>query len=224
MHIFYNPEENNILPAEESWHSVKVMRLKEGSKAYVVDGRGSKHLIEITVPHLKKCQYNILETTTYTDTSPYVHIALSPTKSMDRVEWFVEKSIEIGVNEISFLLCKNSERKVLKLERLHKRAVSAMKQCGRTHLPKINELCSLEAFVKNNNEDARLIAHLHDKGTSIQAFKPQTSNCILIGPEGDFSREEVDYALTNHFKPISLGNTVLRTETAGVVAAFALGT
>ena len=86
MHIFYNPEENNILPTEESWHSVKVMRLKAGSRAYVVDGRGGKHLIEITVPHLKKCQYTILETTTYTDTSPYVHIALSPTKSMDRVE------------------------------------------------------------------------------------------------------------------------------------------
>jgi len=223
MHIFYNPEDNHTLPTEESWHSVKVMRLKAGSKAYVVDGKGAKHLIEITVPHLKKCEYKILETHTQADCAPYTHIALSPTKSMDRIEWFVEKSIEIGVNEISFLLCKNSERKIIKLERLHKISVSAMKQSGRTHLTKINPLIPFKAFVEHNKEELSLIAHLHEKGTALDDVIVQKRNCMLIGPEGDFSKEEVALALANNYKAVSLGNTVLRTETAGIVASYALG-
>jgi len=221
MHVFYNPENNTYLPPEESWHSMKVMRLKEGSKAYVVDGKGNKYLIEITEPHLKKCQYKIIEIVTEQEKKK-IHIALSPTKSMDRVEWFVEKSTEIGVSEISFILCKNSERKVIKLERLQKIAVSAMKQSGRTYLPKLNPLTTFQNFIQITNENIKLIAHLHEQGVDINNMKSSKSSCILIGPEGDFTKEEISLALSNDFQAVSLGNTVLRTETAGIVASFAL--
>jgi len=222
LHVFYNPTEVNSLPKEESWHGIKVMRLKAGDKAYVVDGKGNKHLIEITNPHLKKCEYKIISSEFFNKKTTHAHLVLSPTKSMEKVEWFVEKSIEIGIDEISFILCKNSERKILKLERLQKIAVSAMKQSKQTYITKINALIPFKEFIINNKDEGKFIAHLNKKEINIKEIKKKNSNCILIGPEGDFTKEEVEIAFENKYQPISLGENVLRTETAGVICSYEL--
>lgn len=223
MHTFYNPNNTNILPPEESWHGVKVMRLKSGDRAYVLDGKGNRYLIEITNAHMKKCEYSVIEKETKVESQASIHIAIAPTKNMDRMEWFVEKATEIGVSTISFVLCQNSERKVLKMERLHKIAVSAMKQSGRFTLPQLNELNSIKQFISGCTDELKLIAHLRGETLFIgKRIDTKKNTCLLIGPEGDFSVEEVDLAIEAGFKAISLGENVLRTETAGVTACYTL--
>ncbi len=222
MQLFYAPDiaETNALPFEEAQHCFKVLRKKVGDEIQVINGKGGSFTCEITNDHPKKNEIKILNSSIDEQrASQYVHIAIAPTKNLDRIEWFVEKATEIGIDEISFLLCKHSERKVLKMERLLKKAVSAMKQSGKLFLPKLNELQSYASFVNECNNEDKLIAHLRDDTVSIEAFKEQQNICILIGPEGDFSVDEINLASQQKFQSVTLGSSRLRTETAGIVAA-----
>ncbi len=192
-----------------------------GDQLQIIDGNGGIYTCEIIDAHYKRCQVKIVsETQEFQKRDYYIHIAIAPTKNLDRIEWFVEKCIEIGVDEISFLKCQHSERKIIKLDRIEKIAVSAMKQSLKAYLPKLNELITFKEFVSNNTQSSKMIAHLEEsERNSIQSLKhSQADYCILIGPEGDFSPEEIALAYQYNFKPITLGNSRLRTETAGIVA------
>lgn len=228
MHLFYTPDiaaEIYTLPEEESKHAVKVLRLEEGETVQLIDGRGGFYNAVIADAHPKRTQLQVVQKTdNYGKRSFYIHIAVAPTKNIDRLEWFVEKAVEIGIDEISFLLCDHSERKVLKLDRLEKIAISAMKQSYKAYLPKLNELVPFKSFVHNTNPEETFIAHLEeDARLSLkQSFKPNSSTCILIGPEGDFSAAEIALAKEAGIRAVTLGQSRLRTETAALVACHTL--
>lgn len=221
--IFYTPNiENDLhLPEEESQHAVKVLRLEAGDPIELVDGKGNYYEAEIAFPHHKHCQVNVLKKISNFHPQPvHIHIAIAPTKNMDRLEWFAEKVTEIGVGEISLLLCDHSERKVVKTDRLEKILVSAMKQSKKAYLPRLNEMISFKEFVRQPHTEKCFIAHCYeqDKRELTKEYRSGQDILVLIGPEGDFSEEEVRLALENGFIPVSLGESRLRTETAGVVA------
>lgn len=225
MQLFYDStillsDKQFLLNEEESRHACKVLRMKTGDKLYLLDGKGHLFTTEILDAQTKKCLLAIQDVKEENPYKKEIHIALAPTKNLDRIEWFVEKATEIGVTEITWLLCKNSERKVVKNERLEKIAISAMKQSKRLYLPKINELISLKEFVKKHPTGA--IAHCFD-GEQQVALKEVFQNQnfpILIGPEGDFSKDELDAILKGNYKGITLGKNRLRTETAALVACM----
>lgn len=221
MRLFYKPDINTStkLSEEESKHCIKVLRMKKGDVLKIIDGKGKSFECEITHDHQKKCEVKINSTKEH-ETTPHIHIALAPTKNMDRIEWFVEKSVEIGISEISFIQTKNSERKNLRLDRLEKIAISAMKQSHKYFLPKINALSPFEDFIELVNQDVNLIANQTEgKLNYISSIAtPTKSVCILIGPEGDFTKEELEKVKTKDFTPISLGPHRLRTETAALYA------
>ncbi len=205
----------------ESRHIVKVLRLKNTDKLLITDGKGYFYESEIINAHHKRCQIQILKKSLQTKHDYYLHVAIAPTKNIERFEWFLEKSTEIGIDEITPILCDNSERKVIKHERLKKVIESAMKQSYKAHHPKLNELTPLSQFLKQEHRQThRLIAHCYDseKQNIKEIINPKDSALILIGPEGDFSPEEVELASSLSFSPLSLGNYRLRTETAGLVA------
>jgi len=222
--MFYTPDIQTslFLPEEESQHAVKVLRLQTGDRIELIDGKGGYYKAEIIVPHHKRCEVRILETLTEFQKRPsHLHIAIAPTKSIERLEWFAEKATEIGIDEITPVICRFSERKIIKRDRLEKILISAMKQSLKAYLPKLNEQCTFEQFIKRADSEQRFIAHCHDennKKTLSSLYVPQKNTTILIGPEGDFSPEEVEIALKKGFLPVSLGESRLRTETAGVVA------
>ncbi len=221
--IFYAPniDIDNRLSEEESQHAVKVLRLVEGDQIELVDGQGGYYMAEIVFPHPKHCEVRILsKEENYHPQPVHIHIAIAPTKNMDRLEWFAEKVTEIGVGEITPLLCDHSERKVVKRDRLEKILVSAMKQSKKAFLPTLNEMTSFKDFLKNHKESDCYIAHCYeqDKRVLCKEYQPGRDVVVLIGPEGDFSEEEVSKALNAGYVPISLGESRLRTETAGVVA------
>jgi len=225
MNLFYDPEieagaEEFQLNEEESRHACKVLRMKTGDKLHVLNGNGDLFTTEIIDSHAKKCVLKILGVFHEEKPSKEIHIAVAPTKNMDRIEWFVEKATEIGVTEISWILCKNSERKIIKNERLEKIAVSAMKQSKRLYLPQINELISLKDFLKKFPKGA--VAHCFDgrEQTVLKEIFQATNFPILIGPEGDFSLEEVQLIENLDYKGITLGKNRLRTETAALVACM----
>lgn len=223
MHLFYVPDilENSILSEEESRHAVRVLRLKEGDTIHLVDGLGGFYTARIIEPHPKRCAFEILTKEQREKPHSYrLHIAIAPTKNIDRFEWFLEKCTEIGIDEITPLLCRYSERKQIKPERLEKIIVSAAKQSLKTHFPVLNPIIGFEEFVSTVEAEQKFIAHCYDgqKKHLKELLGPEKEVLILIGPEGDFSREEVDLALTAGFEEISLGNARLRTETAGIVA------
>lgn len=225
MNLFYDPEietgaEEFQLNEEESRHACKVLRMKNGDQLYLLNGRGALFTAEILDAQTKKCRLKIHSFEQQQLLGKEVHIAVAPTKNMDRIEWFVEKATEIGVTEISWILCKNSERKIVKNERMEKIAVSAMKQSKRLFLPKINELTTLKEFLKMHPEGA--IAHCFEgeKQTTIREIFKSHNFPVLIGPEGDFSREEVELLTKNAYKGITLGENRLRTETAALVACM----
>ena len=223
MNSFYLPEIKdgiNFLSPEESKHAVKVLRLKSGDSIQILDGKGGNYTVEINEANHKKTFFSILDKEQQKASSHYIHIAIAPTKNIDRIEWFVEKAVEIGIHEISFIVCKNSERKVLKIDRIHRKAVSAMKQSMNTFLPKINELTSYEDFLQNIAATEKYIAFV-DFENPIQlknVITPKNNYCILIGPEGDFTIDELNQAIDLDFQKVSLGNSRLRTETAGIIA------
>ncbi len=227
MTTFYLPEVKEgitILSPEESRHAAKVLRLKSGDSIQIFDGHGGLYTAEIIDPHHKKTAFRIVDKEHYPPPVSYIHIAIAPTKNIDRTEWFVEKAVEIGISEISFILCKNSERKVLKLDRIEKKAISAMKQSMNGFLPRINELATFKDFITQVDQDGKYIAYVdfNNPKQLVEAAKDNKNHCVLIGPEGDFSIEELELALEHGFKKVALGNSRLRTETAGIVACHSL--
>ncbi len=204
-------------------HAVKVLRMKAGDIIQLVDGAGGFYEAEINNPHPKHCEVKIIRKQSgFNKRNHYLHIAIAPTKNIERLEWFLEKATEIGIDEITPIICRFSERKMIKPERLEKVIVSAMKQSVKAYLPKLNDMCTFEELIKQSNGDngSKCIAHCYDgeKRLLQSAYSKGQNALILIGPEGDFSQKEVNLALQHNFKPVSLGSSRLRTETAGIVA------
>ncbi|MEO9853064.1 MAG: RsmE family RNA methyltransferase [Reichenbachiella sp.] len=216
-----NPEENPVLSAEESSHVVKVLRGKVGDNIAIMDGLGNSYQAKITDPNSRKCGFEIISKSTLSRKSFGVHIAIAPTKSTDRLEWFVEKACELGVSEISIILTQRTERKKVNLDRLEKKAINAMKQSKNLWKCQIHDICRFKDFVvKYEHADHKFAAYVETGEESLLQRKiiPNEQILILIGPEGDFSPEEIDILKSSNFELVSLGSNVLRTETAGITA------
>ena len=229
MQLFYNSEINITLKEfsfdkEESKHIVKVLRKTEGDTLHVTNGLGNLFLTEIILASEKKCTVRIVTTETSPPTDFYIHLAVAPTKMNDRFEWFLEKATEMGIHEITPIICDRSERKIIKNERFDKIILSAMKQSLQSFLPKLNEPISFKDFINQQHDGNLCIAHCleTDKKLLKNTIKSKEKYTILIGPEGDFSEKEIQLALTNNYIPVSLGNTRLRTETAAIVACHSV--
>lgn len=224
MHIFYTPDiksDRYTLNEEESKHSVRVLRLKIGDKITLLDGVGGFYIAEITNNHPKRCEIKINSTErAYGRRNYHLTMAVAPTKNNDRFEWFLEKSTEIGVDKFIPIISKQSERKIIKPERLDKRINSAIKQSIQAYRPDLNELVKFKDLINIEFTGKKLIAHCFDteKPYLKDVISKDEAVLILIGPEGDFTMEEVEMAKTKGFKEISLGENRLRTETAGIVA------
>lgn len=224
MHIFYTPElSGNIytLDETESKHCIRVLRLEKGDEITLVDGCGGFFTAEITDPNPKQCAVKVIKSELNFGLLNFqVHIAIAPTKNIERMEWFLEKATEIGITRITPLLCRYSERKEIKNNRLEKVMVSAMKQSLKAYLPQLGELTKFNEFIRQPFEGQKFIAHCEEKQRELlkNVVKSGENYLILIGPEGDFSSEEIDMAIKAGFRPVSLGVSRLRTETAGVVA------
>ena len=226
MQLFYleNPKDEIILSAEESKHATKVLRKQEGDILNFTDGKGYFYKAEITVAETRKCRLKVVSTEQKPKQHKYhLHIAIAPTKNMDRFEWFLEKATEIGIDEITPIICSRSERKVIKTERCNRILLSAMKQSLKFHVPKLNEAISLNDFIKQDYGGTKYIAHCEDvEKKELKTVNKTEKTLILIGPEGDFTQKEIDLVLQNKFKEVSLGTSRLRTETAGIVAAHTI--
>jgi 16S rRNA (uracil1498-N3)-methyltransferase len=203
-----------------------VLRKNIGDEILLTDGKGSFFKASITNPHPKRCEFEIIET--FERPNPwnfFIEIAVAPTKNMDRMEWFVEKATEIGIDKVTLLCCRFSERKDVKKARLDKIAVSAMKQSQKAIVPEITEMTEFKKFVTRPFDGRKFIAHCEeqsDKRLLKDIYKAGENALVLIGPEGDFSPEEIEMALANGFEPISLGESRLRTETAALFAVSTL--
>ena len=223
MHVFYTPDIalRAELPEEEAAHAVRVLRLQPGDEVTLTDGKGNFFRAEISTATNKRCLLNILETLPQSPLwKGHLHIAMAPTKNMERTEWFTEKATEIGFDELTFLNCRFSERKVIKTERIHKILVSAIKQSLKAKLPILNEMIDFNKFIEQPFKGQKFIAHCHEGEKQLlkDIMIPGEDALVLIGPEGDFSTEEVKKAEEKGFIPISLGKSRLRTETAALVA------
>lgn len=226
MQLFYNPNidkdtQQITFDKEESRHIVKVLRKKEGDTIYLTDGKGSLYTSKINIASDKKCLASIFGTTEKDLGRDYkLHLAIAPTKNNERLEWFLEKATEIGIDEITPIITQNSERRVIKKERLEKIIQSAMKQSLKYHLPKLNDALPFNEFLNRKFEKKVYIAHCQegDKKGMKELIQPGESLTILIGPEGDFTLDEVSKSVNGGCIPISLGEARLRTETAAVVA------
>jgi len=209
----------------ESNHCINVLRKSCGDIISVIDGKGNLYIGEIIKADKIQCKIKINEIIkSNKDKRQYIHIAISPTKNHDRIDWFTEKAVEIGVDEISFINCERTLRKKIKIDRLTRIAIAAIKQSLKTHLPKINDMISYNEFLKNNKNKIGYICHL-EKGCKNNFHSlnlKSNKEFILIGPEGDFSNSEIQLALKRNIHPISLGKSRLRTETAGIVACHLL--
>lgn len=219
--IFYAPhiKEELCLPIDEANHCVKVLRKKEGDIILITDGLGYFYDAVITSAHGKHCQVDIVSEIEAPKSWNFnLHVAFAPTKNADRIEWFVEKATETGIDHFTPLLCSNSERKVLKTERLERVMISAIKQSQKASLPALDELIKFNDFIQQPFDGHKFIAHCYDtQRFSLKDVYHQGSNAlILIGPEGDFSEQEVEDAVKQGFVPISLTNSRLRTETAAL--------
>ena len=210
------------LSEEESKHAVRVLRLNEGDALDLLDGRGGLYTATVADANPKRCQLRITHHETVAPRPYFTHVAVAPTKNLDRMEWFVEKAVEIGVERISFLRCARSERRELKLERLEKIAISALKQSGQAWLPQLDELVDYAAFVASVAPETTFIAHLEagERTALAQVAGAGPGCCVLIGPEGDFTPAEINLALGRGIRPVTLGASRLRTETAALAAVF----
>ena len=227
MHIFYTPDitqNTYTLNEEESKHCVRVLRLPIGSLVNLVDGRGGFYTAEITSDNPKKVSLTILNVETeFHKRNHYLHIAVAPTKNIDRIEWFLEKATELGIDEITPIITDRSERRVVKEDRLNKVITAAVKQSIKAYHPILNEAISYSKFLNSPLEGEKLIAHCIDneeKKYISDLVIPHEKYLILIGPEGDFTPEEVNLALNKGFKPLTLGDNRLRTETAALSVCF----
>ena len=230
MQLFYNPElttdtKQFSFDKIESRHIVRVLRKKEGDKIFITNGLGQLFTSEILLSDDKKCSVKIVNVETQqNDRNYYLHIAIAPTKLNDRFEWFLEKATEIGIDEITPIICEHSERKEIKAERMEKIILSAAKQSLKFHFPKLNEPITFNAFMQSNFSGQLFIAHCEEtnKKSLKSELKPSQKTTILIGPEGDFSSKEIQQSLANNFIPVSLGQSRLRTETAGIAAVHSV--
>ena len=209
------------MPESESQHCARVLRKKEGDSLFITDGKGYFYRAKLLQANPKSCVVTIEEEMEQPKGWDYnLQIAFAPTKNLDRMEWFVEKATEIGIDTFSPLKCRYSERKNINATRLEKIMVSAMKQSQKSRLPQFENIIKFEEFIKQPFEGQKFIAHCYDsiKTPLTQICKRDTNTLILIGPEGDFSEEEIAKSIEHGFTPISLGDSRLRTETAALVA------
>ncbi|WP_282637118.1 16S rRNA (uracil(1498)-N(3))-methyltransferase [Sphingobacterium thalpophilum] len=230
MQLFFTPDidpslKNFVLSEEESKHAIRVLRMNSGDRLHLIDGRGGLYEAEVIDPHPKRTVLSILKVEEdFQQPRYHLHLAVGPTKNIDRIEWFLEKATEVGIQEITPIICEHSERKEVKLDRLNKVIVAAMKQSLKAYLPKLNPAISFRQFLSRLPvEDVqKAIAHCveSDKKYLDQIFQPGQHYIVLIGPEGDFSVEEIELALQAGFQPISLGEARLRTETAALAACL----
>lgn len=228
MHLFYTPDLNDnlyTLNEIESKHCIRVLRLNMDDQIELIDGKGGFFTAKIIDSNPKKCTVEIINTKiNYGKRNHYLHIAIAPTKNIDRFEWFLEKATEIGIDEITPILCEHSERKAIKPERLEKIITSAIKQSIKAYKPKLNNLTKYKDFINQNSNCVKYIAHCEENKKILlkNNYTKGENTIILIGPEGDFSPEEIKLAKQNNFTEISLGESRLRTETAGVVACHTI--
>lgn len=214
------------LNEETSKHIVQVLRMENGEKLQLTDGKGSLAIASITDNNRKRCQAQIVQTSNIKAPAANITIAISPVKNNSRFEWFLEKATEIGVNNIIPLICSRTEKQHFKFDRMQSILISAMLQSQQAWLPELHQPIKLNEAVLKASQDQKFIAHCEDESNKTQLNSVLVNNpgskLILIGPEGDFTKEEIDLALSNNFKPVALGDTRLRTETAGIVAATLL--
>lgn len=230
MQLFFNSNINTetkqfTFDKTESRHIVRVLRKKEGDTVFITNGNGNLFTSEVIIANDKKCLVQIVNYESQEKPwNYYLHIAIAPTKLNDRFEWFLEKATEIGIDEITPIICDHSERKVLKTDRMEKIIHSAAKQSLKYHFPKFNEPTTFKEFLNTSFEGQLCIAHCEetDKKSLKKELKPTQKTTILIGPEGDFSTKEIEQSLVHNFIPVSLGKSRLRTETAGVVAVHSV--
>lgn len=242
VRYFYVPDAANQveLPAEEATHALRVLRLKGGDEIFLMDGEGSFYRAEVTAASSKRCLYEIKENMPQKRAwKGHIHLAIAPTKMMERIEWMAEKATEIGFDELSFLNCQFSERKVVKTPRIDKIVISAVKQSHKAWKPVVNELESFKKFIQTPRPGRKFICHCYEEVEKKDFFTEINSCCmdsdasqnssasqesdadditVLVGPEGDFSIDEVRLAVENGYESVSLGTSRLRTETAGLVA------
>ncbi|KAA1245349.1 16S rRNA (uracil(1498)-N(3))-methyltransferase [Aquimarina sp. RZ0] len=229
MQLFYSKDISETtteftFSREESRHITKVLRKKEGDTLYITNGDGLSCQGIITFSSLNTCRIQIENKKHILGKSYNIHLVVAPTKMNDRYEWFLEKATEIGVQEITPVICDHSERKVIKLERFERILQSAMKQSLQYYLPKLNPVISFTNFIKYKKTDQLLIAHCEEakKQAIKEVLIPGNDITILIGPEGDFSNKEIEIALQSGYTPVTLGETRLRTETAAIIAAHSI--
>lgn len=229
VRFFYAPDaaNSNELPAEEAMHALRVLRQKAGDEMMLMDGQGNYYRAEVTLAHTHHCCYEVKEVLPQPrQWEGRVHLAIAPTKLMDRTEWLIEKAVEIGVDEISFLNCQFSERRVVKLPRIEKIVVSAVKQSHKAWKPQVNEVTAFAQFIAEPRQDRKYIAHCYEEIPRTYLYdelrKPSDVKdaVVLIGPEGDFSIDEVRKAMANGYQSVHLGKSRLRTETAGLSAVM----
>ena len=233
VRYFYVPDAANQveLPAEEATHALRVLRLKGGDEIFLMDGEGFFYRAEVTAASSKRCLYEIKENMPQQRAwKGHIHLAIAPTKMMERIEWMAEKATEIGFDELSFLNCQFSERKVVKTPRIDKIVISAVKQSHKAWKPVVNELESFKEFIQTPRPGRKFICHCYEEVekkdffTEINSYSDASQESgadditVLVGPEGDFSIDEVRLALENGYESVSLGTSRLRTETAGLVA------
>ncbi len=227
MQLFYTPDITDspiyYLSEEESKHCIRVLRLQNGEHVQLIDGKGGLYEAEIIDPHPKKVALKLLAVqSNFNQQNHYLHVAIAPPKNIERLEWFLEKATEIGIDEISLIICHRSERKEAKTERLNKIITAAIKQSIKAYHPLLNEVIPYQKLINQPFYGQKFIAHC-EPGQKLELKNQITVKgryLILIGPEGDFSPKEIDAALQNGFEPITLGNSRLRTETAALEACF----
>lgn len=227
MHLFYTPDiSGNIytLSEEESHHCTKALRLKKDSVIHLTDGKGNLYKCIIIADDHKRCTVRIEETIKEFGKRNFaIHLAVAPTKNTDRFEWFLEKATEIGIDEITPLICEHSERTKFKTDRFQKVIISAMKQSLKACLPKLNEPCTFAELLKKDFKEEKFIASYHENNSSLKALYTKGKDVLLlIGPEGDFSTKEIDSAKECNFTAVNLGDSRLRIETAAVVACHTI--
>ena len=226
MQLFYTPNidlsaDKITLSKEESKHIVRVLRLRENSPIYITDGNGLLIEAKITDANQNACEVLVTNrTSNHEKREYYIHMAVAPTKNNDRYEWFLEKATEIGIDEITPIISHHSERKNIKIERFKKVILAGAKQSLKAYIPKINDPTKLKVFLEQDFDGGKYIAHcIEDDRKSLKSeMKPNKRYLILIGPEGDFDKEEVELAIKKGFTPVTLGNFRLRTETAALAA------
>ena len=226
---FYVPDALTAteLPPEEAMHALRVLRMKIGDEMVLMDGQGNYYRAEVTLAHTKHCLYEIKEQMPQErQWQGHIHLAIAPTKMMERIEWMTEKAVEVGVDEISFLNCQFSERRLVKIPRLEKIMISAVKQSHKAWATQLNEIVNFDTFIKQPREGHKYIAHCYEEVPrtylfdELQKTSATDDSTVLIGPEGDFSIDEVHQAVAEGYISVHLGKSRLRTETTGLSAVM----